>query len=101
MWLIGTRSAQVKPRWNLALPSFAAATMPRETGRRRSTMPASNFVASVAAETVTPTGARRCAGATLAPSPDMPAVWPARGDALTNLGSSSPSNGFVVFYGKR
>src|SRR6202451_3321140 len=62
-------------RWNVVRPSLTAATMPASPGSVN-TMPAADLATSVAVETAIPIGAWRNAGASLAPSPHMPTIWP-------------------------
>ena len=52
-------------------------------------MPAADLATSVAVETAIPICAWRSAGASLAPSPHMPTVWPPFWNALTSLYLSS------------
>ena len=52
-------------------------------------MPAADLATSVAVETAMPICAWRSAGASLAPSPHMPTVWPPFWNALTSLYLSS------------
>ena len=75
-------------RWNVTRPSLTAATMPASPGSV-STMPAADLATSVAVETAIPICAWRSAGASLAPSPHMPTVWPPFWNALTSLYLSS------------
>ena len=75
-------------RWNVIRPSLTAATMPASPASV-STMPAADLATSVAVETAMPICAWRSAGASLAPSPHMPTVWPPFWNALTRLYLSS------------
>src|SRR6202167_1830023 len=63
-------------------PGFTAATMRASPGAV-STMPAADLATSVAVDTATPIWAWRRAGASLAPSPHMPTVWPSFWKAFT------------------
>ena len=75
-------------RWKVARPSFTAATIPPRPGSV-STSPAADFATSVAEATATPIWACRRAGASLAPSPHMPTVWPPLWSAFTSRNLSS------------
>src|SRR6202167_2110848 len=65
-------------------PGFTAATMPASPGFV-STMPAADLATSVAVDTAIPICAWRSAGASLAPSPHIPTVWPLFWNAFTRL----------------
>ena len=75
-------------RWNVRRPSLTVATMPTRPGSV-STMPAADLATSVAVDTAMRICACRSAGASLAPSPHMPTVWPPCWNALTSLYLSS------------
>src|ERR1700677_765280 len=75
-------------RWNVTRPSLTAATMPASPGSVN-TMPAADLATSVAVETAMPICAWRSAGASLAPSPHIPTLWPPFWNDLTSLYLSS------------
>ena len=75
-------------RWNAARPSLTAATIPPRPGSV-STNPAADLATSVAVETAIPICACRKAGASFAPSPHMPTVWPLFWNAFTSRNLSS------------
>src|ERR1700735_5551647 len=65
-------------------PFFDGATIPPRPGSVN-TMPAADLATSVAVDTAMPICAWRSAGASLAPSPHIPTVFPFFWNALTRL----------------